>query len=96
MGANRAGENRKRRLRRHRKHQYLLLAWAKAVVAEYQVERTHIFATRYEDHVMFHPMEPYEQSVRIQLPTPMNFERAVEYACGTDEGNEQIRSLTQA
>jgi len=84
MGHNRAGENRKKRIKRKRREEQRLDAWAKRVRAEWNVKRDHIWAfignCPNGRQLLYSATEPSEE-LRIPLPLPqsMTFPEATRY-----------------
>lgn len=81
MGHNKAGENRKKRLKRRRREEQRLDRWAKEVWAEWNVKRDHIWAfIGNGPQLLYSASEPNEDlKVPLPLPQEMTFPEATAY-----------------
>lgn len=91
MGHNRAGENRKRRLKRKQREEQRLDRWAKEVLAEWNVKRDCIWAfigrCPNGPQLLYSATEPCEPlKVALPLPQSMTFPEATSYL--EDKGSE--------
>ena len=84
MGHNKAGENRKKRLKRRRREEQRLDCWAKEVWAEWNVKRDCVWA--FIGHcptgpqLLYSATEPCETlKVALPLPQSMTFPEATTY-----------------